>query len=346
MKSQIKFIQANIIFLLVVTNCLIARASDGSHTPGRLFATLPDSCPTPDAFVEAKNGDILLSCPNYASKVKPGMLLRLKPDGAVIELGVIPGVDGHSRPMGMAFDENDNLYVANNQSGGHGSILQVVFSDGLISGSKVIARGFSSPNGLRYKKGYLYVTQLRMPKVESANVVSGLYRIPVASNNLTVNSDLADPELIFHDTTNNPKHQFGLDGLVFSGDNLLYVANFGDARIYRLNISDSGDVEAVSLFAQLPSGVGVDGLDVDDQGNLYVAGFLLNQIYKVTPEGRVILMADYPDNNGDNGGIDQPADLLVYRDKLLISNFDLMAGEGIRNEGHGRPYTITYIPLL
>ncbi|WP_020211101.1 SMP-30/gluconolactonase/LRE family protein [Gilvimarinus chinensis] len=323
-----------------------ASVSDtGSLTPGRLFATLPDTCPTPDAFVPTAQGGVLLSCPNFASRAQPGTLLRLSPEGQVDDLGQVPGLVTTAQPMGMAFDESGNLYIANNEAGGNGNVLKVQFQDGQVAGSQVVAKGFSSPNGLRYRDGFLYVTQLQMPKAGKGDMVSGLYRIPAEARDLEIASDLNDSELIFHDTTTNPKRQFGLDGLVFDDKGSLYLTNFGDGKIYRLTLSETGGVLQSTVFAQLPSEVGLDGISIDSKGNLYVAGFLLNQIYQITPDAEVSLIADYPDNKGENGAIDQPADVMVYGDKLLISNFDLMTGKGIRNSKHSKPYTVSYILL-
>ncbi|MBU2886382.1 SMP-30/gluconolactonase/LRE family protein [Gilvimarinus agarilyticus] len=314
-------------------------------TPGRLFASLPDTCPTPDALVATAQGDVLLSCPNFASKTQPGTLLRLSSDGEVEDLGQVPGLVTTAQPMGMAFDESGNLYIANNEAGGNGNILKVQFQNGQIVGSQIVAKGFSSPNGLRYRDGFLYVTQLQMPKATSGDMVSGLYRIPTEARGLEIASDLSDSELIFYDTTANPKRQFGLDGLVFDDQGALYLTNFGDGKVYRLILSEAGEVLQSSVFAELSSEVGLDGISIDTAGNLYVAGFLLNQVYRISPDAKVSLIADYPDNQGADGAIDQPADLMVFGDQLLISNFDLMKGEGVRNSAHTKPYTISTIPL-
>ena len=57
------------------------------------------------------------------------------------------------------------------------------------------------------------------------------------------------------------------------------------------------------------------------------------------------LLAHYPDNDGAEGGLDQPADVIVYNGKLIISNFDLMVVQGMINSKHGKPYTISYLDL-
>ena len=60
---------------------------------------------------------------------------------------------------------------------------------------------------------------------------------------------------------------------------------------------------------------------------------------------RVSVIAEYPDNNGANGELDQPADLMEHKGRLYISNFDLMVEAGMKNTGHSKPYTISVINL-
>ena len=207
-----------------------------------------------------------------------------------------------------------------------------------------MAYGMSSPNGIRYHQGELYLTQLRLPKAKTSTISSGLYRFNSSDRNVFVSSDLTSPNLIFSDQTDNLDRQFGLDGLIFDSVGRLYVSDFGDGQIFQLTFNVDKTV-SINEFATLPTETGIDGLAIDLQDNLYAAGFLQNQIWKITQDQETHLIADYPDNNGSNGQIDQPADVWVWNDKLVISNFDLMNGEGIENSGHSKPYTISYIDL-
>ena len=84
---------------------------------------------------------------------------------------------------------------------------------------------------------------------------------------------------------------------------------------------------------------------MDDNNNLFVVGFSLNQLLKIDASKDVSVIAEYPDNDGINGELDQPVDLCFFGGKLLIANFDLMSAEGMVNRSHGKPYTISYIDL-
>lgn len=311
--------------------------------PGKLFAELPASCPTPDAFAINPQGGLTLSCPNFADGSKPGMLLHLSDSGEVREIGPIPG--HKARPMGLAWGDDGALYVANNAGKHQGSVLRLSFNGQQISNVEVVATGLSSPNGLRYHKGQLYLSQLQLPKANTPKLSSAIYRFNSTDRNVQVASDLSSSHVLFKTQTQNPSRQFGLDGLVFDSQGNLLVGDFGDAKIYKLELNSEGELTSSSEFAQLPLTTGIDGLAIDKNDNVYLAGFLQNQIYKVDTTGTYTLIADYDDNDGTNGQIDQPADIIVYKDKLFISNFDLMKGPGIINSGHSKPYTISYIDL-
>ncbi|MBD1388333.1 SMP-30/gluconolactonase/LRE family protein [Neiella sp. HB171785] len=314
--------------------------------PAKLFAELPANCPTPDAFAIAPNGSLTLSCPNFANNKLQGELLSLSPTGEVSHLATVPtlGLKKKANPMGIAYDEHGALYVGDSRGPKFGRILKLTFDGNDIVNTEVIASGIN-PNGLRYHQGQIYITQLQMPKVKSAKTTSAIYRFNASDRNLAMTNTLSDAQLIFHTETDNPAIKFGLDGLAFNKAGELFTADLGDSEVYRLTMDKDGKVTGKELLAKLPNDTRIDGIAFDADDNLYMAGFGLNQIFKLSPDGVVTLLADYADNDGSNGQIDQPADLIVYGNKLVISNFDLMKGKGIRNSKHSKPYTVSYIEL-
>ncbi|AUS07300.1 hypothetical protein C1A40_08435 [Tamlana carrageenivorans] len=322
------------------------RAQDKSLLTAKLFANLPDSCPTPDALDIAPDGSLTLSCPNYADRKKPGVLMRITKNGQVEKLVEAPVLDasGMSRPMGIAYDDDGALYVCDNQTN-KGRLLKLTFKENKLNSTEVVAQGFNSINGIRYHKGYVYVTQTALPKLKKDKVVGGVYRFKISDRNIQVNNDKSDVNLIYTSETQNKDRQVGLDGLVFNKQDDLFVGNLGDATIYKLVLNDEGQVQKESVYAKLPLNSAPDGINIDAKGNLYVAGFAQNQIFKIDTNKQVELLAQYPDNDGADGGLDQPADLIVYNGKLIISNFDLMVAKGMLNSKHGKPYTLSSIDL-
>lgn len=54
----------------------------------------------------------------------------------------------------------------------------------------------------------------------------------------------------------------------------------------------------------------------DENGNLYIADFCANAIVKVTKDGYVSRLAQSPDCDGLDGGLDQPGEPIIYDGKL------------------------------
>ncbi|WP_235835902.1 SMP-30/gluconolactonase/LRE family protein [Cognatitamlana onchidii] len=312
----------------------------------KLFAELPDICPTPDAFDVAPDGSLTLSCPNFADKTMPGVLMRISKEGDVTKLIEVPVLasSGRSNPMGIAYDDKGVLYVCDNQTN-KGRILRMTFNEDKLISTEVVAHGFNSINGIRFSNGFVYVTQTMLPKLKEDKVVGGVYRFSITSRNIKINNDTSDDNLIYTSKTQNNERQVGLDGLVFNKKGELFVGNLGDAIIYKLILNAKGKVESEMVYAKLPKNSAPDGINIDDNGNLYVAGFAQNQIFKIDTNKNVELLAEYPDNDGSEGGLDQPADLIVFNGKLIISNFDLMVAKGMINSKHNKPYTVSYLDL-
>lgn len=332
-------------FVLISSGRLNAQETDNLQ-PAKLFVELPDYCPTPDAFDIAPDGSLVLSCPNFADKTQPGVLVRISKDGKVSKLVEVSVLEetGKAQPMGIAFDDNGALYVCDNQ-GNKGRILKLSFDDDKLINTEVVAHGFNSINGIRYYDGSVYVTQTKLPKLKKDKVVGGVYSFKITDRNIKVNNDTSDTNLIYTSITQNPNRQVGLDGLVFDNKGNLLVGNLGDATIYKLSLTLEGKVSKEEIYAKLPITAAPDGINIDKEGNLYVAGFAQNQIFKIDTDRKITLLAQYPDNDGSNGSLDQPADLIVYGDKLIISNFDLMVAKGMVNTKHSKPYTLSYIDL-
>jgi len=336
----------SIALLCLIHSSLKAQNSEKLQT-AELFCELPTYCPTPDAFAIAPDGTLTLSCPNYVDANTPGVLMRIFKDGSYEKIGELPGIDEKrkARPVGLAYDDNGILYVCDNQGPNRSRVLALSFKNGQIDKTEIVAQGMTGPNGLRYYKGAIYVTTPQLPKYNTQKLTSGVYRFTTNERNITINSDSTDTHLIFTTQTQNPNRQFGLDGLAFNKKGHLLVGDFGDGTIYNLVLSKDGKVKKYSVYAQLPNTAGIDGMYIDEEDNIYVAGFSQNQIYKVDNKGRYELIADYPDNDGSKGELDQPADLIVYDGKLIIANFDLMVTEGMINSKHSKPYTLSFIEL-
>ncbi|MDR0928708.1 MAG: phage head-tail adapter protein [Oscillospiraceae bacterium] len=325
----------------------------------KLFATLPEAyvC-TPDGMAIDRAGNLILSCPNYADDAMSGCVLRIDKERYIAKWFDVPPhpETGLARNMGIAFDEDWNIYLCDNQgwSGNpamvnKGRILRLTVTEaGEITDFRVVAYGMEHPNGIRIRGGFLYVTQSSMEKVKdpSGKLVSAVYRFALTDQNIAVSNTLDDKNLLATFLTHNPACQYGVDGIDFDAQGRLYVGNFGDGEVIRLVLSESGEVLTQTSFAKNPAQLtSTDGMFFDEAGNLYIADFSANALAKVTPDGQVERIAQSPDTDGLHGELDQPGEPIVWEGMLIASCFDLVTDAGKVNTAHEMPATMAYLAL-
>ena len=86
-----------------------------------------------------------------------------------------------------------------------------------------------------------------------------------------------------------------------------------------------------------------DGMCMDDAGNIYVADFSNNAIAKVSPNGAVSIVRQDPDGDGKNGGLNQPGEPIVWKGRLVVSNFDAVIGPDKVNTKKDFPCTLSEV---
>ncbi|MCL1796465.1 MAG: phage head-tail adapter protein, partial [Clostridia bacterium] len=208
----------------------------------KLFALLPDYISTPDGMAIDRHGNIVLSCPNFADG-QPGVVVRIDKDRNITKWFEVPvhPETGVARNMGIAFDENWNLYICDNQAwsgapelANKGRVLKVTADDsGGICDWATVAKNMEHPNGVRTRNGCLYVTQSMLSRVShpSGKLVSCVYRFNLDERDIEVTNTLEDTHIIATFVTENPDVQYGADGIAFDRAGNLYVGNFGDGEV-------------------------------------------------------------------------------------------------------------------
>ncbi|MDR3211748.1 MAG: phage head-tail adapter protein [Planctomycetota bacterium] len=325
----------------------------------KLFVTLdPALVATPDGMVIAPDGDLVVACPNFGNLDLPGRVIRIDKYGKVSKWFDVPvnKSSGVARPMGIEFDDRGNLYIVDNQGWtgkpeciNQGRILKIQFDkDGNIAKSTEIVTGMEHPNGVKYRDGYLYVTQSSLSQVKdpSGKLVSCVYRFPADARDITVSNTLADKYIIATFITENLDIQYGVDGLVFDKKGNLYVGNFGDGSINKLTFNSDGSLRDNYVWArdndQLMT---TDGMCIAPDGSIYVADFSPNAIAKVSPKGIITRIAQSPDSNGSKGELDQPGEPIFWNGKLVITCFDMVTDDGKVNSQHEAPHTIVTLDI-
>jgi len=324
----------------------------------KLLKILPEYICTPDGMEIDAQGNLVLSCPNFAEDDNSGIVVRIDKDLNVKKWFDVPvhPETGVARNMGIALGPDGYVYLCDNQGWSErpdllfkGRVIKVKADDeGNILNWKVVAYNMEHPNGVRIKGDYLYVTQSYMhpEKDPSGKLVSGVYRFSLTDENIEITNTKADPNCFVTFLTQNPNCQYGMDGIAFDKKGDMYVGNFGDGAVHKVTFNEDGSVRDSFIWAKDPEQlVSTDGMCFDEDGNLYIADFSFNSIVKVTPDAKVTRIAQSPDNDGLDGGLDQPGEPIIWNGKIVASCFDLVTDPGKVNNEHTMPATLAYLEM-
>lgn len=326
----------------------------------KLFTLLPEEyvC-TPDGMETDKNGDLIVSCPNYADDNMSGCVIRIDRDKNIRKWFDVPvhPETGLARNMGIAFDDEWNMYICDNQGWSgkpemewKGRMLKIIFDENRnVKDWKTVAYGMEHPNGVRILHGSMYLTQscLTKEKDPSGCLISCVYRFPLDAENIEITNTLDDPNILTTFVTYNPDCQYGVDGIEADGEGSLYIGNFGDGEVWKVNLDENGDFVSKELYAKDQEElVSTDGMILDRKtGNLYIADFSNNAIVMVDKNKNVRRVAQSPDCDGFNGELDQPGEPIIWQGKIVVSCFDLVTDEGKVNTAHEMPATMAELEL-
>lgn len=340
--------------------CTSPKQKAGENTlpqKSELFTELPAYCPTPDGMAIAPNGDLILACPNYADITQPACLMRITKNGEITKWIDVPVLEetGWAAPMGLAFNEEGDLFISDNQgwSGAEkalnkGRVLHLKFENDQLKETITVASGMEHPNGIRIRNGKLYVTQSSLSQIKdpSGLLVSGVYCFDMNDRNIVVTNTVQDKNLITTVTTKNPAVQYGLDGIVFDEAGDLFVGNFGDGAIHRIKMDAEGIVVGNDVWAQDTTQLRTtDGMCIDSKGNIWVADFSANAVARVDKNGKIQRIAQSPDGDGSDGGLDQPGEPIEWNGQMIVSCFDMVTGPDKVNTKHDKPYTLVKLAL-
>ena len=328
----------------------------------KLFVHLPEYINTPDSMDIDKDGNLILSCPNFADITTSGCVVRISPEREVTKWFDVPvhPDTGVARNMGISVihrhDEVYDIFLCDNQgwSGQEdlmykGRMLKVTMDGDTMADWVAIAQNMEHPNGVRYLDGYIYVTESSMTPVNdpSGKLVSGVYKFSENDKDVDVTNTLDDKNLICSYLTHNPDCQYGVDGIVFDKEKRLYVGNFGDGEVFRITFNDDGSIKENISWAKDPTQLATtDGMIFDDEGFMYIADFSANAIARISSDGKTVeRISQSPDKSGYTGGLEQPGEPIIYDGKIVASCFDLVTGPDKINTGHEMPATLAYLDM-
>jgi gluconolactonase len=240
------------------------------------------------------------------------------------ESGVTEVANPSNKGNGMTWDLDGRLLVCEHVT----SSLVRMNPDGTGSGREALAthydgRELNSPNDVVVKSdGSIYFTDPtygRMPgfglEREQELEFQGVYRLPAGGGELElVVDDFAQP-----------------NGLCFTADeSLLYINDTDRAHIRVFEVGSDGSLSGGDVLAdgigtgELESGELVDGMKLDEPGNIWVTG--PKGVWVFSPEGEHLGVLEVPENVGNLnwGGPDWnwlfiPASTSMYRVQTKVS---------------------------
>ena len=223
-----------------------------------------------------KRGDVFVS-------VTPlGQIRKYEPDGSeIMRVQLVPPGSGIGL-AGLAVDAPGNLYVAAITFNPATQGVYKVARDGSFTrlpGTGAI--GFA--NGVTLdKRGNVYVTDTARGAV---------WRVPANGGAAAV---WYESSLLQGTGAFNFGFPLGANGIAYR-QNEIVVGNTEGARLVRIAIEPDGSPGAVSVLADGPSLLGVDGIALDVHGNVWAAVIAQSTIVRVSPSGGITTIATAAD---------------------------------------------------
>jgi len=296
-----------------------------------IFVKLDTTCMTPDAMAFDGAGNIYLSITNATSYDRFGAkIIKLSPTGKVLATWTaLPkhSASGKVHPMGIAIAPDGFVYIADNQSFAgqkHKSrVLRARLQNGEIRNFETVVSGLNVANGLRYYRGYIYVTDAWTDNERK----SGIYRFNTTELNskpVTLDIDNRGQYLIHEmELDKNIPNGVGADGLDFDASGNLYVGNFGNGTITKITPGNGTSGQEVTRLIKDNVLTGCDGILFDRSSNsLLIANFLHNSILQYELSTNKLSTLWRNDDALCNANLDCPCDLAIINNKLIVVNFD------------------------
>ena len=319
-----------------------------------LLVELPlDLCNTPDAMTLLPDGNVILSIPNFNDATQPPLLMKITPDNKAekfFDLPPNPDTGENFGPLGVCVAPSGDLLIADYQMNGQqqSRVVRIVIKNGKPVEAIPLITGFAVSNAVICHDGHLYVSDTQFA-AEAKPCISGVFRFnleELEGEPVKLKTPLTeDPHLIATIETYNEELPLGADGLAFDGRGNLYIGNFSDGTVHRLQFDADGNVTSNEIFAKTNFMKSADGLFRDpDSNKIYVADSKANAVQVVLPDGSVQTLAQNGDTDGLDGGMDQPCEVLLRGKELIVSNMDWPV-PGCVNTEYNKPCTLSVIKL-
>jgi sugar lactone lactonase YvrE len=325
----------------------------------RALVQLPDYINAADGMCLMPDNSVLISAPNINDQKQPPWILRLTPDNKLEKFfDPIKHPDtGKAFPFGICVDPAsgdvyyaDLQWFAETKPNWKSRVVHIHMKDGKPTKATVLALGLIISNAVYIRNGYLYTTDT-MTIPDSKPLVSSVFRFKLSEEPLEVKKPLEkDPHRIGSILTHHPKIPFGSDGLTFDSRGNMYVGNFADGTVHKFEFDAQGQPKFTPdkpspPWAKAPFMKSCDCIFYDAKSDkIYVADAQANAVQIVSMDGSVQCLAQELTDDGANGKLDQPSEVLVRGDEVIVSNFDFPVEGGV-NKHFEMPNFMSVIKL-
>ncbi len=296
------------------------------------------------------DGNVILSVPNFNDQEQPSLLMKITPENKAevfYELPPNPDTGKPFGPLGICVAPSGDLYIADFQMEppNKSRVMRIAMQDGKPTDLVTVASGFNVSNAVIVRDGYLYVSETQIDTAAKP-AISGVFRFKLGEEGVELKTPgTDDPHLIATIECHDEELPLGADGLAFDGSGNLYVSNFADGTVHKFQFDDQRKVISNEIFARADFMKSSDGLFFDPRTDkIYVADSRANAIQVVSLDGSVETLAQNGDTDGSDGGMDQPCEVLLRGNELIVSNMDWPV-PGCVNTKYDEPCTLSVIKL-
>jgi len=340
-------------FLSAVAACAAASVLSGCGPcpcpppakQAQLLVQLPDDINTPDGMCLLADGSVLVSAPNINNEAQPPWILRLTPDNKIEKFFEPPKHPdtGRAYPFGICTDPAtgdvyyaDLQWFAEKKPNWKSRVMHIHMKDGKPTKATVLVSGMVVANAVIVRDGYLYVSDTTMVP-DSQPLVTGVYRIKLSEEPVELTRPLEkDPHCVATIVTFHPRVGFGADGLTFDSQGNLYIGNFADGTLHKIEFDAQGKPKTprpAPVWSRAPFMRSCDGIFYDKKTDkIYVADSLANAVQMVSMDGRVQTLAQAPTDDGKDGKLDQPCEVVIRGNEMIVSNFDMPVEGGVNKK--------------
>ncbi len=294
---------------LALAACTRERPPEAPAAAASLLTTVGDSASVIEGI--ATHQGML-----YVADWKDGAIYRVDPVApAPVRVGRLPTVPGQWI-LGLRTDRSGNLYAAIPDSGlvlrVAGDRLGAADFDPLKDVTRFVT-GAAGANALAFdRRGHLWI---------SGGDQGALYHVGPDGGKAVLFAKGYAP--MAADTT-LPVRGYVVNGVGFDAQGAVYTLNTGTGEVTRLTIAPDDTPDSITVLARDPRLVGADGLQVGEDGALWIACNFRNALVRVGPDGTIAEVAASTPTGGN--ALRFPAELVRVGDAFYLTNLNFPVG--------------------